>query len=73
MAAVVLLRGPLRELRHRRAERERARKRQWRKDRDAAKAQRREERAMNPAKAAARSGPPAWQKVAKAPERRALP
>jgi 5-methylcytosine-specific restriction endonuclease McrA len=40
-----------------------ARKRQWRRDRDAAKAQRRQDRAMSPAKIAARSGPPRWQQV----------
>ena len=64
VALVLLLRGPVNELRARRQERERERKRQWRRDRDLAKAQRATQRAMNPAKAAARKGPPRWQQVA---------
>lgn len=65
VAVAILLRGPIRELNHRRAERARERKRQWRRERDEQRERRRTERAMNRDKAAARSGPPTWQQVAK--------
>lgn len=64
VALAVLLRGPLREWRARRARIAQERKRQWRRDRDDEKARRRTERAMNREKAAARNGPPTWQQVA---------
>ena len=62
--AVILLREPVRELRARRRERERMRKRQWRQQRAEARERRRVERAMSPAKTAARRGAPRWQQVA---------
>ena len=61
----LLLREPFAEFRKRRRARARERKRQWRRDRDAARAQRSQERAMNPVRAAARKGPPRWQQVEK--------
>jgi hypothetical protein len=64
LAIALLLREPIAELRVRRRERERERKRAWRRQRDADRAQRRVERAMNPARAAARRGEPPWQLVA---------
>jgi len=64
LAAVLLLRGPIGELRTRRRERAQERKREWRRQRDAEKARRSVERAMNPVKAAARKGAPKWQQVA---------
>ena len=64
VAAALFLREPIAELRKRRRERAQERKRQWRRDREAERARRRVERAMNPAKAAARRGPPRWQQVA---------
>jgi len=64
VALLLLLRGPMSELQARRRQRAQERKRQWRRDRDLAKRQRATDRAMNPAKAAARKGPPRWQQVA---------
>ena len=64
VALVLLLRGPLTELRKRRRERAQERKRAWRRQREAEREQRRVERAMNPVKAAAKKGPPRWQQVA---------
>ena len=64
-AAGLLLREPLRTWKSHRARQAQERKRQWRKDRDAQKAQRSIDRAMNPAKAAARNGPPALSQVAR--------
>ena len=64
IALVLLLRRPFGEWRHLRAERAQERKRQWRRQREADKERRRIERAMNPAKAAAKKGPPRWQQVA---------
>lgn len=58
VALILLLRRPFAEWRRHRAAKAQEAKRQWRRDRDAAKAQRSVERAMNPAKAAAKSGPP---------------
>ncbi len=66
IVVVVIARGPMREWNERRAARRQERKRQWRKERDAAKAQHASDHSMNPAKAAARDGAPRWQKVAKA-------
>jgi len=63
LALVLLLREPLREFRVHRRERAQERKRAWRRERDAERDQRRVERAMNPAKAAAKKGPPRWQQV----------
>jgi len=65
LTVVLLARTPLAEYRRRRQERERARKRQWRRERAEAAERRRTERAMNPARAAARRGVPRWQQVAK--------
>jgi hypothetical protein len=64
VALFLLLRGPLDELRRRRRERAQARKREWRRQREEEKERRRVERAMNPAKVAARRGEPKWQQVA---------
>jgi 5-methylcytosine-specific restriction endonuclease McrA len=64
LVVVLFAREPLTEYRRRRHERERERKRQWRRDRAEAAAARRTERAMNPARAAARRGAPRWQQVA---------
>lgn len=66
LALVLLTRGPMREWSGRRTQKRQERKREWRRDRDAAKAQHRAEHAMNPERAAARKPPPTWQKVAKA-------
>lgn len=63
-AVVLLLREPFARWRVRRRERERERKRAERRQRRQAQADRRSERAMNPVRAAARSGPPRWQQVA---------
>jgi hypothetical protein len=63
LVLVIVLRQPVAEYRARRREREQERKRQWRRDKEAARLQRRQERAMNPARAAARKGPPTWQQV----------
>jgi 5-methylcytosine-specific restriction endonuclease McrA len=63
VALVLLLRGPVTELRKRRRERAQERKRAWRRQREIEREQRRTERAMNPAKAAAKKGPPRWQQV----------
>jgi hypothetical protein len=63
-ALVLLLREPVGRWRVRRRERERVRKREDRRQRRQAKSETRSERAMNPARAAARSGPPRWQQVA---------
>ena len=64
LALALLLREPVAELRQRRRERAQARKREWRRQREVEKERRRVERAMNPAKAAAKKGPPRWQQVA---------
>lgn len=64
VAIVLLLRGPVRELRQRRSERARDRKRAARKEREEARRRGNPERAMNPERAAAKSGPPKWQQVA---------
>jgi 5-methylcytosine-specific restriction endonuclease McrA len=60
----ILLRGPIGELQSRRRAHAQERKRQWRRQREADRERRRVERAMNPAKAAARKGEPKWQQVA---------
>lgn len=59
----LLLREPIASWRARRRERAQERKREMRRQRRQAKAEP-SERAMNPARAAARSGPPRWQQVA---------
>ncbi len=59
----LLLREPIAELRRRRRARVQERKREWRRQREADREQRRVDRAMNPAKAAAKKGPPKWQQV----------
>jgi Ni/Co efflux regulator RcnB len=64
VALALLLREPFAEFRDRRRERAQERKREWRRQREAEKERRRVERAMNPAKAAAKKGPPRWQQVA---------
>ena len=64
VALVLLVRRPFIEWRRRRAVRAQERKREWRRQREADKERRRIERAMNPAKAAAKKGPPRWQQVA---------
>jgi 5-methylcytosine-specific restriction endonuclease McrA len=64
VALVLLLREPFGRWRVRRREREHQRKREDRRLRRQARAERHGERAMNPARAAARSGPPRWQQVA---------
>jgi hypothetical protein len=64
VALALLLREPFVEFRDRRRERAQQRKREWRRQREAEKERRRVERAMNPAKAAAKKGPPRWQQVA---------
>ncbi len=64
VTVVLFARQPLAEYRRRRDERERERRRAGRRDRAQAAAQRRTERAMNPARAAARRGAPRWQQVA---------
>ncbi len=63
-ALALLLREPFTRWRRRRREQEQDRKRENRRQRRRAQAERRSERAMNPARAAARSGPPRWQQVA---------
>lgn len=65
IAIVLMLRQPLRAWRRHQVERDQERKRQWRKDREERREQRRRERAMNPAKAAARKGPPSLAQVAR--------
>jgi type II secretory pathway pseudopilin PulG len=60
----LLLREPVGRWRVRRREREQERKRESRRQRRLEQEARSRERAMNPAKAAARSGPPRWQQVA---------
>ena len=65
VVVVLLLREPIADLRRRRRARAQERKREWRRQREAEREQRRVERAMNPAKAAAKKGPPKWQQVAK--------
>jgi 5-methylcytosine-specific restriction endonuclease McrA len=64
VALTLLLREPVAEFRQRRRERAQARKREWRRQREAEKERRRVERAMNPAKAAAKKGAPRWQQIA---------
>jgi 5-methylcytosine-specific restriction endonuclease McrA len=64
VALTLLLREPVQEFRQRRRVRAQARKREWRRQREAEKERRRVERAMNPAKAAAKKGPPRWQQIA---------
>jgi hypothetical protein len=64
VALVLLLREPIAELRRRRRTRAQERKREWRRQREADREQRRLDRAMNPAKVAAKRGPPRWQQVA---------
>ena len=65
LALGLLLREPFAEFRKRRRERARVRKGQWRRDREASRVQRSQVRAMYPARAAARKGPPRWQQVEK--------
>lgn len=64
VALVILLRRPFAEWRRHRAAKQHEAKKQWRRDRDAAKAQRSVDRAMNSAKAAAKAGPPKLSQVA---------
>ena len=65
VAAFLLLRGPVREWRARRAQSRQENKRQWRRERDEAKARHKAEHAMSRQKAAARDGAPTWHKVAR--------
>lgn len=60
---VLALRSPIGELRKHRAGKQQERKRQWRKARDEARARHAREHAMNPKKAAAKSGAPKLSQV----------